>query len=243
MIGSLLDLLFPSKCACCGRVLERWRVNPCPACAEDLPLLSDDQILRRGPYGLCAVAFRYEGGVRDAIRACKFHGRQSALRALAPYLVQAAAEHLSGQFDAVTYVPVSPKRLRERGYDQARLLADAMARHWDTRAEATLRKVRHTKAQSSLKDAAARRQNIDGAYTVLSAERVIGRRFLLVDDVVTTGSTMAAAAEALRSAGAASVVCAALAAPDQGANQGDHAVQGEILKTNRELQLFSCKIK
>ena len=88
------------------------------------------------------------------------------------------------------------------------------------------RKVRHTKAQSSLKDAAARRQNIDGAYTVLSAERVIGRRFLLVDDVVTTGSTMAAAAEALRSAGAASVVCAALAAPDQGANQGDHAVQG-----------------
>ena len=46
MIGSLLDLLFPSKCACCGRVLERWRVNPCPACAEDLPLLSDDQILQ-----------------------------------------------------------------------------------------------------------------------------------------------------------------------------------------------------
>ena len=51
-------------------------------------------------------------------------------------------------------------------------------------------------------------------------------RVLLVDDVVTTGSTMAAAAEALRAGGAASVVCAALAAPDQGANQGDHAVQG-----------------
>ena len=74
----LLDLLFPPKCACCGRVLERRKVNPCPACAEGLPLLSDDQILRTGPYGLCAVAFRYEGGVRDAIRACKFHGPQAA---------------------------------------------------------------------------------------------------------------------------------------------------------------------
>lgn len=214
MMEFLLDLLFPPKCACCGRVLATPRVNPCPDCARALPLQPDASVLHTGPYGLCAVAFRYEGGVRDAIRACKFHGRQSAVQALAPYLVQAAAEHLSGQFDAVTYVPVSPKRLRERGYDQARLLADAMARQWNTRVEPTLRKVRHTKAQSSLEGAEERRKNIAGAYAVLPGAAVAGRRFLLVDDVVTTGSTMAAAAEALRAGGAASVVCAALAAPE-----------------------------
>lgn len=214
--GGLLDLLFPPKCACCGRILDCPGDNPCPACRRALPFREDDQVLRTGPYGTCAVPFRYEGPIRDAVHALKFGGRRSAARALAPFVVQAAAEHLSGQFDTVTFVPVSPRRLRQRGYDQARLLAEAMAGEWETAAVPTLRKVRHTRAQSSLEDAAQRRKNVSGAYAALSRETVEGRRLLLVDDVLTTGSTMAAAAGALLAAGAASVVCAALAAPERG---------------------------
>ena len=219
----LLNLLFPPKCACCGRVLERPRENPCPACRKALPHMEDSQILRRGAYGECAVAFYYEGPIREAVHALKFAGRQSGAKALAPFLVQAAAEHLSGRFDAVTYVPVSPKRRRERGYDQAQLLAQAMAEIWETQALTTLRKIRHTRAQSGLEDAEQRQKNVSGAYQGLPAAS--GKRLLLVDDVLTTGSTMAAAVEALRAAGAASVVCAALATPRT----------GEKLKTNREL--------
>ena len=117
--------------------------------------------------------------------------------------------------NAVTFVPVSWRRNYARGFDQARLLAEETAKIWGVRAEPTLRKIRHTKAQSSLEDPALRTGNVKGAYAVPRPDRVRGRRLLLIDDVCTTGSTMAAAAEALLEAGAASVVCAALAGGHQ----------------------------
>ena len=103
------------------------------------------------------------------------------------------------------------RRNFERGFDQARLLAGAAAKIWGVRAEPTLRKVRHTRAQSSLDDPSARKRNVKDVYAVPRPDRVRGRRFLLIDDVCTTGSTMASAAGALMEAGAAGVVCAALA--------------------------------
>ena len=126
-------------------------------------------------------------------------------------LRRTAAEYLAGEFDAVTFVPVSLRRNFERGFDQARLLAEEAANIWGVKAEAVLRKDRHTRAQSSLQDAALRKTNVKGAYRVPHPERVRGRRFLLIDDVCTTGSTLSAAADALLEAGAAGVVCAVLA--------------------------------
>ena len=114
-------------------------------------------------------------------------------------------------FDAVTYVPVSPRRRFVRGYDQAQLLAREAAGIWGVRAERTLRKVRHNRAQSSLSSPRERQENVKNAYAVPRPGQVAGRRFLLIDDVCTTGGTMAACADALTAAGAASVVCAALA--------------------------------
>ena len=121
------------------------------------------------------------------------------------YIAQAAAEELSGGFDAVSFVPVSLRRNFERGFDQARLLAEEAANIWGVKAEAVLRKGRHTRAQSSLQDAALRKANVKGAYRVPHPERVRGRRFLLIDDVCTTGSTLSACADTLMAAGAASV--------------------------------------
>ena len=86
----------------------------------------------------------------------------------------------------------------------------------------TLRKIRHNRPQSSLDDPRQRRANVEGAYRVLPWARIAGRRFLLVDDVITTGSTMSACAGTLLEAGAESVVCAALAGghPSKTARQG-----------------------
>ena len=114
----------------------------------------------------------------------------------------------------VSYVPVSRRRLKKRGYDQSRLLAEAMARRWNTEAETLLRKTRHTPAQSGL-SGQRRRTNVRDAYVALPA--AAGRRVLLVDDVVTTGSTLSACAAALRWAGAAGVVSLAMASPRDGA--------------------------
>jgi len=159
--------------------------------------------------------------VRDGVHALKFGGRRAAAAVFARYMAEAVAEQLPGEFDAVTYVPVSPRRLRRRGYDQSRLLAEEMARLWDTRAVPTLRKVRENRTQSTLTAPEERRANVLGAYEVVDAQAVTGRRFLLVDDVVTTGSTMAACRDTLLLAGADSVVCAAFAAP--GARTGGKA--------------------
>ena len=210
-VSVLLDLLFPPKCAFCGRLVEEGDV--CAACAEALPFregTASVQVIGEGRYP-CALAFYYEGPVRDGVRALKFGKKSWRARAFARYIAQAAAEELSGGFDAVSFVPVSLRRNFERGFDQARLLAEEAANIWGVKAEAVLRKGRHTRAQSSLQDAALRKANVKGAYRVPHPERVRGRRFLLIDDVCTTGSTLSAAADALLEAGAAGVVCAVLA--------------------------------
>lgn len=210
-VSAILDLLFPPKCAFCGKLVEKGDL--CDACKNSLPFREEEnisQLIGDNNY-LCAVTFYYEDPVETGVKALKFGKKSWRARVFARYLAQTAAEQLSGEFDAVTYVPVSLRRNFERGFDQARLLAEETARIWDTEAKPTLRKIRHTKAQSSLTDPAQRKKNVQDAYIVPRPERVRDRRFLLIDDVCTTGSTMAAAADALMAAGAESVVCATMA--------------------------------
>lgn len=214
--AAALDLLFPPRCAFCGTLMDRSGDGVCPACEGRLPYIGDGQALRRVGDFPCAVMFYYEDPVPDGVRALKF-GKKSWRAGVFGRFVAQAAGRLAGQFDAVTYVPVSLRRNYERGFDQARLIARAAARELGMRAERTVRKVRNNRAQSSLEAPEARRENVKGVYAVPHPERVKGRRFLLIDDVATTGSTLSACAGALMEAGAASVVCAALAGghPDQ----------------------------
>lgn len=209
----LRDLLFPPRCAFCGRLMAEQGDGVCPDCAGGLPYREGDARLRfigeeRFP---CAAALYYDGPVPEGVHALKFNGRPWRAEVFARFVSRAVSEVLAGPFDAVTYVPVSPLRNFERGYDQARLIAQAAGKILGLRVEPTLRKIRHNRAQSSLTDPLERSKNVRDVYTVPHPERVRGRRFLLVDDVCTTGSTMAACARTLLEAGAMSVSCAALA--------------------------------
>lgn len=229
----LLDLLFPPKCAFCGRLMAEQGDGVCPDCGADLPRREEGAQLRflgeeRFP---CAVALYYDGVVKDGVRALKFGGKPWRAEVFARFTAQAASEALEGPFDALTYVPVSPLRNFKRGYDQARLIALAAGKILGLKVEPTLRKIRHNRAQSSLTGPAERAENVRGVYAVPHPERVRGRRFLLVDDVCTTGSTMAACARTLLEAGAASVSCAALAGehrrkePKNGADQPENSAK------------------
>ena len=108
-------------------------------------------------------------------------------------------------------MPVSAKRLRQRGYDQARLLAESACRLWDTKPLPLLRKPVHNPAPAGLKEPAPRRANVQGVYTAPDPASVRDRRILLIDDICTTGATLAECVRVLREAGAADVVCAAVA--------------------------------
>ena len=211
--NKILDLLFPPKCAFCGGVLKKGEAAVCGKCGKELPFIPDPHVIHKGDYGRCAVSFYYEDMVETGIHGLKFGGRRHCAAHFATYLTQSVAEHLSGEFDVVTFVPVSAKRLRERGYDQSALLAEEMANVWGVAVQPTLKKIRHTKAQSTIRTPEARRANVLGAYAPLEGAEIEGKRLLLVDDVLTTGSTMSACVSVLRRAGAASVVCAALATP------------------------------
>ena len=210
LLSSFLDLLFPPKCPFCGRVLAKPGI--CGACRGELPWTEGADALRRGPGGFrCAAPLWYQGLAREGLHRFKFQGMSSAAVPLGELIAGCAAEHFSGAFDTVTWVPVSPRRLRQRGYDQARLLAESACRLWETKPLPLLRKTVHNPAQSGLKEAAARRANVLGVYEAVDPERISGRHILLVDDICTTGATLAECARVLREAGAADVACAAAA--------------------------------
>ena len=106
---------------------------------------------------------------------------------------------------------MSRKRLRKRGYDQARLLAEAACRLWDTMPVRLLEKTVDNPAQSGLTEAAARRANVLGVYAPCPGAEIQGKRILLIDDICTTGATLTECVRVLKDAGAAEVVCAAVA--------------------------------
>ena len=205
----LLDLLFPPKCPVCGKIQDASGI--CPACWNGLSRTEgpeQEQILPDG--SRCAAPLWYEDLVRDCFLRLKFGGVIGAAGELGGLVADCAAEHFDGEFDLVTWVPVSRRRLRKRGYDQTQLLAEAACRSWGIRPVRLLRKTVHNRAQSGLENADARRSNVHGVYRADSAA-VRGRRVLLIDDIVTTGSTLSECAKVLREAGAESVVCAAAA--------------------------------
>lgn len=206
----LLDLFFPPKCPFCGKVTDTRSL--CPACEKELPWTAGAETLRKYSGVPCAVPLWYEAEARRGILRYKFSGISGAAEVLGEVIARCAAEQFSGEFDTVTWVPVSRKRLKRRGYDQARLLAESACRRWDTVPAELLRKTVDNPPQSGLKDAAARRANVLGVYELCPGASVEGKHVLLVDDIVTTGATLAECAEVLRAAGAASVKCVALAA-------------------------------
>ena len=212
-LGALLDLLFPPRCVFCRRLLHRGEEGICPRCQQELPWALGAEAEQTGEFfSLCASPLWYQDQVRASFHRYKFKGVRGYSRTYGRLVAQCVQDHLVGRYDLITWVPLSRARLRQRGYDQAMLLASAAALALDDVAAETLCKVRDTEAQSGLgKNDASRRANVLSAYQVTDPALVEGRRVLLIDDIVTTGSTLSECARVLRTAGATDVVCAALA--------------------------------
>ena len=208
-LDRLLNLLYPPKCPFCGALSPGGEASLCPRCEQALPWAEGTFSAQGFDSGVFVLY--YEGAVRESLLRYKFGGCSGYAGVYGPLLAQRIAEGLGGRFDLISYVPVSRWRRATRGYDQSALLARAVARCYGVQPVVTLHKRRQNRTQSQLHSADARRANVSGVYTPVGPERFAGQRVLLIDDIVTTGATLSEAARTLRAAGAADVVCAALA--------------------------------
>jgi ComF family protein len=204
VLSALTRLLAPSLCPGCDLPRVVGDGSFCLACA---PLLERPPVSQRPP-GLAAAAYLYAGPMADAICRLKYGGRTELAPILGRLLADAALPH-AGCIDRVVPLPLHSVRLRERGFNQSALLAGPVARALGVRLDVrSLVRVRPTCDQASL-PRAHRADNVRGAFAV------VGRhgegRVLLIDDVRTTGATLAAAAQTLLEGGFAEVSTLALA--------------------------------
>ena len=189
-------------CSACHRGLPRSRIC-CPRCARPMPVAERCGPCRAEPtlWDAARIAFAYEPPVDALLLALKFRGELAAGvllgRLLAAYLGRSTV-------DLIVPVPLSAARQAERRYNQAYELALPSHRRFGIPiAASALRRVRHTPPQVGL-SATARRRNLRGAF-VADPQQLDGRRIALLDDVVTTGATLAAATRAVRAAGASHI--------------------------------------
>ncbi len=220
-----LDVVFPPVCAGCGRVgallcpacaaqMERVTGPICPRCGQALEPGDNSTTLcrecRESPLVLCQMraALRYQEPTSSLIHRFKYEGCFALATPLAGSLI-AAWPAWEQPPDLIIPIPLHPRRKRRRGYNQSELLAAPLARALGLPLNPRgLQRVRHTAPQVGL-GPEERHDNVHGAF--VAANEVYQQRVLLIDDVLTTGATMRAAAEALLAAGAASVSAYCLA--------------------------------
>jgi len=218
-VDALLDLVYPPRCGACREPAPGGLF--CPVCEDALEPVPPGCfgcgapgtaarcggcVLRPPAFDRVAAGGLFGGPLADAIHAFKYAGRPALARPLGAWL---AARVALPPGAAVVAVPLARGRRIARGYDQAALLAAALARAARApRLPGLVRRVRETAPQVGLARE-ARARNVAGAFAAGPA--AAGRELVLVDDVVTTGATADAAARALRAAGARSIVVVALA--------------------------------
>ena len=212
-VGRLERLLLPGECLLCQAPLpdREWDALVCPLCRLRWRRVLPPWCERCGQPGLTDVSCRFcagwdaaleqvrsafwlDGGAREAVHHLKYDGWPAMSRAMA-----GAMRHLPlPQGGVLVPVPLGRRRLRQRGYNQARMLADALGAAQGYRVVEVLQRGRDTKSQTALTPD-ARAANVRGAFVAGGAAE---GTFVLVDDVCTTGATLVAAAGALRAAGA-----------------------------------------
>lgn len=209
LTDGLLNLLFPwdNLCCLCQRTLvgnEHILCSHCEATLAKCILTPLERLSVHEPLMLCLSAFSYETAARDLIHQLKYSSNASAALVLGLHMCAALLDSLAiRDWDAVVPVPLHPSKLRFRGYNQAQLLAQEIAACYgfSMRPE-LLKRIKATKSQTK-RTATERLAAMQGVFEATAEAQ--GLSILLVDDVLTTGATATACAEALLRAGARTV--------------------------------------
>jgi ComF family protein len=213
-LSTVTDLLFPPRCVHCSSNGSLF----CARCVADSPLLAEITTCRRcalpapgdicdacftkpPPLDLSLAVFAYDSPIRDAVTAFKYNDIRALAPVLAGFMNERLPERVKQEVSVVIPVPMAAARLRSRGYNQAELLARRLcnASLMDM-ASGLLTRANSTNQQAHAGSLEQRAENVKEAFTASSDAEDL--RILLVDDVMTTGSTLNACARALKTAGA-----------------------------------------
>jgi ComF family protein len=233
----LFQLVFPDICRVCGEPLrEVSRVPVCGACVRQptaiaaeyycsdckTPFLNRFPLDEHGRCALCRLGLTgfdtaytfgsYEGTLRELIHLFKYNQIRPLAYPLGALVARAIPrEH---RFDLIVPMPLHWRKRWSRGYNQSELLAKEVSRRWGVPVEKLVRRVKATVPQAGLSNS-KRRLNVRGAFRMRKGAKLKGLRVLLIDDVLTTGTTASACASVLKRAGASHVAVAAVARTDR----------------------------
>ena len=203
----LKNLFFPPRCFLCGALLPWDAGTLCPRCRKE----ADGVLLReeKNVFGCSSLywAADYAGDLRHAMERFKFKGGRTGAEFFGGFLLRLFEEYkLASLADGIAFIPMPPERLRARGYNQAEVLADFLGKVTGLPVYRNLLLRRGRSETHRAKDRAERRRITEESYEAGPGTLPAGTCLLLVDDIVTTGGTMSAAARLLREKGAADVI-------------------------------------
>ena len=210
MNGPLLRLIYPPKCVLCRRLLTREQTDFCPDCRANAPYFPKSKI-KLSFLAQWDGLWYYKEDARNSLLRFKFGHRRAYAGAYGRALAMKLLSLGWDDADVLTWVPISSRRKFRRGYDQSELIGRVVAAELGIELTPTLHKIRHTKPQSGMGDAAHRRANVLGAYRVMDPAFLAGKQILLLDDIITTGATASECARVLLTAGAMEVKLATVA--------------------------------
>lgn len=211
ILRGLLDLCFPIKCPFCNTLISS-QVHLCAQCEKEImpAVTSTPQRWELQDGITCLAPLWYSPQVQEGILRYKFQGAKHYYLCFGELMSQVVEDSMD--FDYITFVPLSKKRKKFRGFNQAELLARVVAENKSLELVPLLEKHKHNKAQSSIEDDSSRAENTKDVYRVLTtAPSIENKHILLVDDVITTGATIVSCVRELQAVGARQVTCLSFA--------------------------------
>lgn len=227
LLTSCIDLAFPQNCHTCSTIFSRGTrafdrhlcldcssrmkkapVNSCSLCGSFLTDISGSsrllcrRCLQKPPaYEQLICCYSYEGAAQELLHQFKYDNRPYLAKTIATLMTNALCDHtnLFCGIDYLVPVPLHPARQREREFNQSQLLAEALSAYFEKPVVMALKKIKNTVSQTFL-DPEKRSLNLQNAFSVATSQSLTNKNILLIDDVVTTASTVRTAALALKSA-------------------------------------------
>ncbi len=205
----ILHAIFPDRCPFCNKVIENYEIS-CKDCKDITDEYTEPIFSGVNGYS-CVSSFPYNSIFRKSIVNFKFYSKPYYCEKLAYFLKESLAKgYQNTNFDIITYVPMHKYDFKNRGYNQSELLAKELSNLTGIKCANLLNKIKRTPSQHSLK-LSERKTNLDGAFELSHPSLIQKKSVLIIDDVVTSGTTLSSCCKELSKANPKNICCLTLA--------------------------------